>query len=78
MDKFMTGFVGFVFGAVTIIIFLSFVPGYTQRNLEQCRDAQLVGLPIVWQKEAPFCSIDIVINDKTKTVSLSEYYEYTK
>jgi hypothetical protein len=78
MDKFFSGLIGFVIGAVTIIIVLSFIPGYVQRNLEQCRDAQLIGLPIAWQKEAPFCLIDITINDKIKTVSLSDYYEYTK
>ena len=75
MEKFFTGL---VIGAFVMILLFSFVPGYDQRHLIQCKDAQIIGLPIVWQKEAPYCSIDITIQDKTKTVSLSEYYEYTK
>jgi len=75
MDKFLEGLVlGIIVGIIAMMIFANSI---TSKFIE-CRDAQMNGMNIVWQKETPFCMIDIDINGANKTVTLDKYYEYTK
>jgi hypothetical protein len=75
MDKFLGGLVsGIMVGVIVMMIFANSV---TSKFVE-CRNAQMNGMNIVWQKETPFCMIDIDINGVNKTVTLDKYYEYTK
>lgn len=70
--------IGFCVGLVVVGILLGVVQTYDERTLKVCKDAEVNSLPIIWQKDRPFCTIDITINDKVKNIPLSDYYEYIK
>jgi hypothetical protein len=70
--------IGLVVGFFVVGILFGVIKSYDERTLKVCKDAEVVGLPIIWQEDRPFCTIDITINDKVKNVTLEDYYEYTK
>jgi len=75
MEKFLYGL---MLGVVLTAFVFASVPSAVSRALSACKDAEVTGVPVVWEQDYPFCSVEVNINGKVKSVSVEEYYEYTK
>ena len=74
MDK----LIAFLLGVMVTLLFVAFVPTTKEMELIRCKDAIIANIPIIWEEDYPFCKVEITINEKTKEVTLKDYYEYTK
>ncbi len=74
MDEENTWF-GILIGFLAGLALLGIIVGAVSSNYNTCRDAAIEGLPLVWQKEAPFCKVQVEINGEESLLKVEDYRE---